>query len=212
MKDSQFNSEEIDDELNKLINQELNKLIDEIENLSYHPKSFDDDDSEEDLQQNMDELEEFMKEEFINIGLPFKKLHPDAITPTYAYKLDSGFDLFSVEEVCLLPFGRALVPTGLAFEVPDGTELQIRSNSGLAINQGLMVLNSPGTVDCGYLGEIKVIVMNMSDLAVTIQKGTKVGQGVLCPVFNGKKVKLTEVKDLGVSDRGNKGFGSTGLA
>jgi dUTP pyrophosphatase len=152
-----------------------------------------------------------MEQEFLKIELPLQKLHPDAIVPSYAYILDSGFDLYSTEEIELLPFGRALVPTGLAFEVPDGTELQIRSKSGLAINQGLMVLNSPGTVDCGYLGEIKVIIMNMNNHSVTIEKGTKVGQGVLCPVYNGKRVKLIEKESLGTSDRGNKGFGSTGL-
>ena len=74
-----------------------------------------------------------------------------------------------------------------------------------------MVLNSPGTVDCGYLGEIKVIVINMNDYALTIPKHQKVSQGVLCPVFNGKKVKLTEKDNLGKSDRGENGFGSTGI-
>lgn len=196
----------------ELIDAELQKLIEEVERLTFSPSSFDsDNEDEKQLNEGLSELDKFMEEEVFKVDLPFKKLHIDAVVPKYAYDLDSGFDLFSTEDVHLLPFGRALVPTGLAFEVPDGTELQIRSKSGLAINQGLMVLNSPGTVDCGYLGEIKVIVMNMNDYAFTIQKGTKVGQGVLCPVFNGKKVKLTEVQDLGVSDRGNKGFGSTGL-
>ena len=135
----------------------------------------------------------------------------DAIVPTYAYDLDSGFDFYSVGEINIPPLGRVLVPTGLAFEVPDGTELQVRSKSGLAINQGLMVLNSPGTVDCGYHGEIKVIVMNMNNHPVVIKKNQKVAQGVLCPVFNGKKVKLVEKNNLGKSDRGENGFGSTGI-
>lgn len=204
---SDYNEE--DDELVK----ELNQLIKEIENLSFNPNQSltDLDESGEDTQESMDELGEFFQEEFMKVKLPFKKLHPDAIAPNFAYNLDSGFDLYSTEKVCLSPFERALVPTGLAFEVPDGAELQIRSKSGLAINRGLMVLNSPGTVDCGYLGEIKVIVMNMSNLAVTIEKGTKVGQGVLCPVFNGKKVKFVEQESLGTSERGDNGFGSTGI-
>jgi dUTP pyrophosphatase len=74
-----------------------------------------------------------------------------------------------------------------------------------------MVLNSPGTVDKGYTGEIKVILMNMNNFAVTIKKEQKVGQAVLCPVFNGNKVKFAEKNELGLSDRGDKGFGSTGI-
>jgi dUTP pyrophosphatase len=74
-----------------------------------------------------------------------------------------------------------------------------------------MVLNSPGTVDCGYHGEIKVIVMNMNNHPVVMKKYQKVAQGVLCPVFNGKKVKLVEKNNLGKSDRGENGFGSTGI-
>jgi len=211
MNEFQENQSQAYDDLNNLLEQEINKLIEEIESLEFSPENDESGDSLEDIQASMDELGEFMNEEFLSIELPFKKLHPDAVLPQYAYKLDSGFDLFSVEEVTLPPFGRALVPTGLSFQVPDGTELQVRSKSGLAINQGLMVLNSPGTVDCGYLGEIKVIVMNMNNHDVTITKGQKVGQGVLCPVFNGKKVKLSEKENLGTSDRGINGFGSTGI-
>ena len=201
-----------DFDINKELDAELNKLLEVIENLNFNSDDSDDDGIEsEEVNKSLDELDNFMNQELLKVELPFKKLHLDAVVPTYAYELDSGFDLFSVEEVCLAPFGRALVPTGLAFEVPDGTELQIRTKSGLAINQGLMVLNSPGTVDCGYLGEIKVIVINMSDYAVTIPKHQKVAQGVLCPVFNGKKVKLTEKDNLGKSERAENGFGSTGI-
>ena len=201
-----------DFDINKELDSELNKLLEVIENLNFSAGELDDDDTEsEEVNKSLTELDDYMNQELLKVELPFKKLHPDAIVPTFAYSLDSGFDLYSIEEIGLLPFGRALVPTGLAFEVPDGTELQVRSKSGLAINQGLMVLNSPGTVDCGYLGEIKVIVMNMNNYAVTIEKHQKVAQGVLCPVFNGKKVKLTEKDNLGKSDRGANGFGSTGI-
>ena len=201
-----------DFDINKELDAELNKLLEVIENLNFNSDDLDDDVIEsEEVNKSLDELDNFMNQELLKVELPFKKLHPNAVVPTYAYELDSGFDLFSVEEVCLVPFARALVPTGLAFEVPDGTELQIRTKSGLAINQGLMVLNSPGTVDCGYLGEIRVIVINMNDYALTIPKHQKVAQGVLCPVFNGKKVKLTEKDNLGKSDRGENGFGSTGI-
>lgn len=201
-----------DFDINKQLDAELNKLLEVIENLNFSSDDLDDQDTEsEEVNKSLTELDDYMNQELLKVELPFKKLHPDAIVPSYAYNLDSGFDLYSIEEIGLLPFGRALVPTGLAFEVPDGTELQVRSKSGLAINQGLMVLNSPGTVDCGYLGEIKVIVMNMNNYAVTIAKHQKVAQGVLCPVFNGKKVKLTEKDNLGKSDRGANGFGSTGI-
>jgi dUTP pyrophosphatase len=201
-----------DFDINKELDSELNKLLEVIENLNFSAGDLDDDDTEsEEVNKSLTELDDYMNQELLKVELPFKKLHPDAIVPTFAYSLDSGFDLYSIKEIGLLPFGRALVPTGLAFEVPDGTELQVRSKSGLAINQGLMVLNSPGTVDCGYLGEIKVIVMNMNNYAVTIEKHQKVAQGVLCPVFNGKKVKLTEKDNLGKSDRGANGFGSTGI-
>lgn len=208
MNDNQENQENFDD----LIDAELQKLIEEVEKLTFNSSNSDtESEDEKTLNKSLSELDDFMEQEFLKIELPLQKLHRDAIVPSYAYIFDSGFDLYSIEEIELLPFGRALVPTGLAFEVPDGAELQIRSKSGLAINQGLMVLNSPGTVDCGYLGEIKVIVMNMNNHSVTIEKGTKVGQGVLCPVYNGKRVKLIEKQSLGTSDRGNKGFGSTGL-
>ncbi len=156
-------------------------------------------------------LEEDMLNFSPKLGLGYVKLHQDAVEPKYNYDGDSGFDLYSVEEITIKPLGRALIPTGLSFDISDGHEIQVRSKSGLAINQGLFVLNSPGTVDSGYLGEIKVIVMNMNNYAVTIEKHQKVGQGVLCPVFNGKKVKLTEKDNLGKSDRGANGFGSTGI-
>jgi dUTP pyrophosphatase len=143
--------------------------------------------------------------------LGYKKLHSDAVTPKYNYGSDSGFDLHSVEDVIISPFGRALVPTGLSFDIKDGYEIQVRSKSGLAINQGLMVLNSPGTVDNGYTGEVKVIVFNTNNHEVTIAKGMKVAQAVLCPVVNGVWVDLDETDNMGKKDRNNNGFGSTKL-
>jgi dUTP pyrophosphatase len=89
--------------------------------------------------------------------------------------------------------------------------LQIRPKSGLAINKGLTVLNTPGTVDNGYTGEIKVILFNTNNYAVTVEKGTKIAQGVLCPVFYGEFVNIIEVEDVENGDRGDNGFGSTGL-
>jgi dUTP pyrophosphatase len=143
-----------------------------------------------------------LKVELLNDEIPF---------PEYAYPSDSGFDLFSTEEIILQPFGRALVPTGIKLSIPEEFEIQVRPKSGLAINQGLTVLNTPGTVDSGYNGEIKVIIFNTNNTTVTIPKGTKIAQAVLSPVVNGKYVDLIKVNKVGDGDRGDNGFGSTGL-
>ena len=145
------------------------------------------------------------------LSLPYKKLHPDAVAPFYNYPTDSGFDLHSINEITIPAFGRALVPTGLAFDIETGHEIQVRTKSGLAINQGLMVLNSPGTVDCGYTGEVKAIIFNTNPHEFTITKGMKVAQGVYCPVANGEWVNLNEVKTIKEKDRKANGFGSTGI-
>jgi dUTP pyrophosphatase len=156
-----------------------------------------------------------MERDLINhkpqLSLPYKKLHPDAVTPFYNYPTDSGFDLHSVDEIVIPAFGRALVPTGLSFDIETGHEIQVRTKSGLAINQGLMVLNSPGTVDCGYTGEVKAIIFNTNPHEFTITKGMKVAQGVYCPVANGEWVNLNEVKSIKDKDRSSNGFGSTGI-
>jgi dUTP pyrophosphatase len=135
----------------------------------------------------------------------------DSVFPKYAYPSDSGFDLHAAEEVIIGPFGRALVPTGLKVSFEEGYEIQVRPKSGLAIKQGLTVLNTPGTVDQGYTGEIQVIVFNTNNTTVTIPKGMKVGQGVLCPVIQGKYVVFEQVNKVEDKDRGNNGFGSTGI-
>lgn len=129
----------------------------------------------------------------------------------YNYKTDSGFDLFSTEEITLPPFGRALVPTGTFFDIPAGHEIQVRSKSGLAIKEGLMVLNSPGTVDEGYTGEVKVIIFNVNNHEFTIKKGMKVAQAVLTRCQQGISVDLIQVDEIGNKDRNEKGFGSTGI-
>ena len=131
--------------------------------------------------------------------------------PEYAYESDSGFDLRSTEELWIQANGRALIPTGLRFDISDGHEIQVRSKSGLALNQGLIVLNSPGTVDSGYQGEVKVIIFNTTNERIKIEKGQKIAQAVLCPVVNGKWVNLVRVEEIGEKDRNNQGFGSTGL-
>ena len=131
--------------------------------------------------------------------------------PEYAYQSDSGFDLRSSEDIWIHPNDRNLIPTGMRFDIPEGYEIQVRSKSGLALNQGLMVLNSPGTVDSGYQGEIKVIMFNTTNEKVKIEKGQKMAQAVLCPVVSGKWVDLIRVNNINDKDRNSNGFGSTGL-
>jgi dUTP pyrophosphatase len=178
---------------------------------------------------DINEDDEYQKELESLIGMTYEEMNEDAIKtfktktlkvellndnakfPEYAYPSDSGFDLFSTEEIILQSFGRALVPTGIKLSIPEEFEIQVRPKSGLAINQGLTVLNTPGTVDSGYNGEIKVIIFNTNNTTVTIPKGTKIAQAVLSPVVNGKYVNLIQVNKVGDGDRGDNGFGSTGL-
>jgi len=144
-------------------------------------------------------------------SLGVELVHEDAKVPTYAYPSDSGFDLRSTVEINIPPFGRALVPTGIKLSIPEEYEIQIRPKSGLAINQGLTVLNTPGTVDSGYVGEIKVIVFNTNNETVTVSKGMKIAQAVLCPVVCGKYVSIELMDKVEDKDRMDNGFGSTGL-
>lgn len=163
------------------------------------------------LGMSVDEMNEGHMNMIKTKTLGVELIHDDAKMPSYAYPSDSGFDLCSTAEINIGPFGRALVPTGIKLSIPDEYEIQVRPKSGLAINQGLTVLNTPGTVDSGYNGEIKVIVFNTNNHTVTISKGMKVAQAVLCPVVNGKYVSLELVEKVEEKDRGDNGFGSTGI-
>ena len=165
----------------------------------------------EELGVDINQLEEDMKNYKPKLELVYKKLTPDAVTPKYNYESDSGFDLYSTEDVIVAGLGRCLVPTGLSFDIGEIHEIQVRSKSGLAINEGLFVLNSPGTVDSGYNGEIKVIIFNTNQHEYIIKKGTKIAQAVLCPVASGMWVNLVETNKLNDKERGSNGFGSTGL-
>jgi len=185
--------------------EELKRMVDvDFDELSY-------DEIMSEFGLDLKQLEDDMMNSRTKLPLGFMKLHPDAITPQYNYESDSGFDLHSVEDITIEPFGRALVPSGLSFDIKDGYEIQVRTKSGLAINQGLMVLNSPGTVDNGYTGEVKGIIFNTNNHSVTITKGMKFGQAVLCPVVNGGWVHLEQKETIENKERGNNGFGSTGL-
>lgn len=160
---------------------------------------------------NIPELETDMENYVQKIDLGFVNSNNSITDPQYAYESDSGFDLRSTDEVWVPANGRTLIPTGLHFDIPDGYEIQVRSKSGLALNQGLFVLNSPGTVDQKYSGEIKIILFNTTNERIKIQKGQKIAQAVLSPVVSGKWVNLVKVKSIESEERKNNGFGSTGL-
>lgn len=139
-----------------------------------------------------------------------KKLHPNAVIPQYQSELAAGVDLVAVERVILAPGERAVVPTGLAIELPAGLEAQIRPRSGLAAKHGITVLNSPGTIDADYRGEIKVILLNTDrQNTMIVEAGIRIAQMVIAPYVN---ATFEEVNELGNTARGTGGLGSTGNA
>ncbi len=141
--------------------------------------------------------------------IEFKKLNPDAIIPDYAHAGDAGMDLYSVQDDIIEPLTWKLIPTGLACKLPEGTEGQVRSKSGIALKNGVFVLNTPGTVDENYRGEIGVILYNLNTKEpFVIKKGQKIAQYVINKI---EYVKTVEVKELDTTSRGEGGFGSTGL-
>jgi len=139
--------------------------------------------------------------------LSFKRIHPEAVLPAYAHPSDAGMDVRSVETLVLAPGKRALVHTGLVINLPPMYEAQVRPRSGLALKQGITVLNTPGTIDSGYRGEIGVILINLGEQDFEIKVGDKIAQLVIAPVTQPEVVE-TEVIDE--TDRGTGGFGSTG--
>lgn len=162
------------------------------------------------------------------MNVKIKLLRPDAVIPQYAKPGDAGFDLVAVEDVIIEPGETALIPTGLAFEIPEGYELQIRPRSGITSKTKLRV--QLGTIDAGYRGEVSVIVDNTSTdtwsnasrrvdntydeltrnktRGYIIRKGDRIAQGVIAPVAS---ATFTEVDELGESQRGEGGFGSSGV-
>jgi dUTP pyrophosphatase len=144
------------------------------------------------------------------VVLKFKKLeHFRGELPAYATEGASGLDVRARldESLTLQPGERFLIPTGLAVEIPLGYEVQVRPRSGLAINKGLSMVNTPGTIDADYRGEVKVIVINHGRDPITIQDQDRIAQFVVCPVI---RAEIQEVEDLSATDRGAGGFGSTG--
>ncbi|MCF0210897.1 MAG: dUTP diphosphatase [Bacteroidales bacterium] len=131
--------------------------------------------------------------------------------PKYETELSAGMDLraFVSEAITLQPMQRMLIPTGLFIELEAGFEAQIRPRSGLALKNGITVLNSPGTIDADYRGELKILLVNLSDTEFTINNGDRIAQMIIA---KHEQPELIEVKELSSTERGAGGFGHTGVA
>lgn len=151
-----------------------------------------------------------MKYKSSEMELSIKRIDSDLPLPAYASENASGLDLLAAikEDIILKPLERLLVPTGISIELPVGFEAQVRSRSGLAIKHGICCLNSPGTIDADYRGEIKVILINLGSLGFTIKRGDRIAQLVIAPIV---KAQLKEVQFLSETKRGEGGFGHTGI-
>ena len=143
------------------------------------------------------------------VKILIKKLQKNILVPEYKTEGSSGLDLLACIEnqIQLKPREKKLIPTGIAVAIPNDFEIQIRPRSGLAAKTGITVLNTPGTIDADYRGEIKVILINLSDKIFTINKNDRIAQMVICPIIKGI---LEEVDELPKTIRGSGGFGSTG--
>ncbi len=132
------------------------------------------------------------------------------LEPVYSSEFASGADLKAdvIEDIILSPLQRVMVPTGIRLEIPAGYEAQVRPRSGLAAKSGITVLNTPGTIDADYRGEVKIILINLSSEDFTIKRGDRIAQLVFAPVV---QAELIETEVLSETDRGSGGFGSTGV-
>ncbi len=142
------------------------------------------------------------------MNLKVKKLNQNAVIPAYQSDGASGFDLHASESAEIPVGGFCAVKTGLAFEIPRGFEIQVRPRSGLAFKNGISVLNTPGTIDSDYRGEVMVILFNFGKEHFSVKKGDRVAQAVLAQIF---QANLMVSEELDSTARGEKGFGSTGI-
>ena len=185
-----LSTDEDDDTIDETLAQQINLTLDELNNEVYNAQ----------------------KEEYSKLSVKYinKSTNDD---PKFAYEGDSGFDLRAdiSETITLNPLKRVLIPTGLYFQLEKGTEIQVRPRSGLAIKNGITVLNSPGTVDSHYRGEIKVPLINLGEDPFTIQKGDRIAQAVIMPVFGEGKVILAKTEEINETVRGEGGFNSSGI-
>ncbi len=144
------------------------------------------------------------------LELPVKQLTDNALVPRNAYNGDAGYDLCSTIDASLEPFERMLIPTGLAFQIPDGYAGFVLPRSGMAIKKGLSLVNSPGLIDSNYRGEIKAIVINLDPKnPIEIHAGDRIAQLVIMKV---ESVRFNQVDELDDSCRGEGGFGSSGFS
>ena len=141
------------------------------------------------------------------IPVQIKKLDPDAVVPEYKKPGDAGFDLHALRRVEIPAGQAAIVPTGLAFAIPEGFEMQVRMRSGAALKTPLIVANAPGTIDSGYRGEVGIIVRNLGREPYAVEQGERIAQGVVAPVC---RAEFDLVGELPSSERGSGGYGSTG--
>jgi len=189
-------------------------MIPKLENASEHIKKLqelidqqsekvDYDDIMNELGVDIKELENEMINYTPKLKLGVVRLNSDAVFPKYNYESDSGFDLYSVVDVEIPAFGRALVPTGLSFDIKDGYEIQVRSKSGLAINQGLMVLNSPGTVDCfsenmkilTVEGEKTIFELKLGDIVFSFNEKTfEIEKDTITHIFNTEEQEILQIE------------------
>ena len=140
--------------------------------------------------------------------LRVKRLVETAVLPHYAHPHDAGLDLYAAVDIAIEPVEAETIPTGIAVELPPGTEAQVRPRSGLARKHAVTVLNSPGTIDEGYRGEIGVVLINHGRTAFRVEGGMRIAQLVVQPRL---EVEVLETETLSHTDRGTGGFGSTGL-
>ncbi len=144
------------------------------------------------------------------IKIKFKKLNNEAKKPEKKSSGAAGYDLFALpdKDIVIKPFKRVLIQTGISVEIPNGYEGQVRPRSGLALKNGITLLNSPGTIDSDYRGEIGLILINLSNEDFTVKKGMRLAQMLICPVIQTECVMSSELEE---TKRGKGGFGSTGV-
>lgn len=147
--------------------------------------------------------------EFIPVKIV--KLNPEAIIPQYAHPTDAGADVCAIEETKIEAGETKIVKTGIAVAIPAGYEIQVRPRSGLSLKSGLRIANAPGTIDTDYRGEIGIIMTNTKDIPYVIEKGMKIAQLVISQVPRIRWDEVATVEDLGTTERGEGGFGSTGV-
>ena len=169
--------------------------------------------TQEDFDREFGQSQEIFMDEIYKLKLTFSNKSKNE-DPQYATEGSSGFDLRAdlLEPLVIKVGKRAIVPTGLFFELPENFEMQIRPRSGLAAKNGVTVLNTPGTIDNDYRGEIKVILINLGEEDFTINNGDRIAQGVLAPVYGKDIINFVKVSEVSTdTTRSAGGFGSTGV-